>query len=120
MSIIQELRSILQENAQSFEQALDQFMRGAQQKIDADWKTHGYNVRTKPTLKKSKGKKFIRIFQENPSTKDRSAWAFINTENGDVLKPAGWKKPAKHARGNIYNDDYGIGTVTAYGPQYLR
>lgn len=31
----------------------------------------------------------------------RSAFAFINLANGDILKSGGWKTPAKHARGNI-------------------
>ncbi len=49
-----------------------------------------------------------------------SAWAFLNTENGDVLKPASFKAPAKHARGNIYDAHGGMGTVGVYGPAYMR
>lgn len=31
----------------------------------------------------------------------RSAFGFIDMTNGNILKAAGWKTPAKHARGNI-------------------
>lgn len=31
----------------------------------------------------------------------RSVHAFIDRETGDLFKPAGWKAPAKGARGNV-------------------
>jgi hypothetical protein len=37
-----------------------------------------------------------------------------------VLKPAGWKTPAKHARGNIFDDRNGLKHMGMYGPAYLR
>lgn len=49
-----------------------------------------------------------------------SAWCFINLENGDVLKPDGWKRPAKHARGNILDADGGVKHIGPYGPAYLK
>ena len=49
----------------------------------------------------------------------RSAWAFIDSTNGDVLKPASWKAPAKHARGNIFAENP-VANVSPYGPAYLR
>ncbi len=39
---------------------------------------------------------------------------------GDVMKPASYKVPAKHARGNIYDDYSGAGTCDQFGPGYLR
>lgn len=50
---------------------------------------------------------------------DGRTWAFVDTTNGDILKPASWKAPAKHARGNVY-DPNSWGEFSAYGPQYLR
>lgn len=68
------------------------------------------------------GRKFIRIWGERLGTDNRSAWAFIDRETGDVLKPATWRAPAKHARGNVYDgiedtNAYGCGK---YGPHYMR
>ena len=57
-----------------------------------------------------KGRKYLKIVQQqyddmgpNPSYKyrDGSVHAFIDRETGDVYKPAGWAKPAKHVRYNL-------------------
>ena len=57
-----------------------------------------------------KGRKYLKIINQqfddmgpNPSYKYRngSVHAFIDRETGDVYKPAGWAKPAKHVRYNL-------------------
>jgi len=59
----------------------------------------------------TKRNKFARIWAVNHSG-SRSAWGFINLENGDVLKADGWKAPALNfARGNIYSADHGLSRV---------
>ena len=62
--------------------------------------------------------KYIKIIEH--SFGQRSVFAFINKENGDILKPAAWNIPAKHARGNIFDEYNGLQKMTAYGPRYLR
>ena len=65
-----------------------------------------------------KGKKYIKILSGT------SAWGFIvNTDDdklfkkGDLLKCAGWAKPARNrARGNVLEGNYGIDWT---GPLYL-
>ena len=66
------------------------------------------------------GRKFIKIIR------DTSVWGFVAKDDGmhkgvpmkigDVLKAAGWSAPAKHTRGNIFdnNQDYFSWT----GPDY--
>ena len=66
------------------------------------------------------GRKFIKIIR------DTSVWGFVAKADGvhkgvpmkmgDVLKAAGWASPAKHTRGNIFdnNQDYFSWT----GPDY--
>jgi len=53
-----------------------------------------------------------------------SVQSFIDMKEGktlgDVLKPAGWAKPAKGARGNIFDEKNGCGRMTAHGPAYNR
>jgi len=63
-----------------------------------------------------KGIKYVRIVQQTGS--QISVYAFIDKSNGDVLMPASWSAPAKHARGNIYQ----IGNEGAerFGVHYLR
>jgi len=59
------------------------------------------------------GRKFAKVVH------DRSVYAFVEIATGDIYKPASWSAPAKHARGNIYNDDPLAGT-DVYGVNYLR
>lgn len=66
------------------------------------------------------GNKFIRLWDGT------SCWGFISRvdgvlkgapiKKGDLLKPASWKSPAKHARGNIID---GTARYDIYGPLYL-
>lgn len=63
------------------------------------------------------GKRYIRIARMRDG-RPESAYAFIDTKNGDVLKPDSWKRPAKHARGNIYRLEAGLG-VGRFGANYL-
>ena len=66
------------------------------------------------------GTKYIKIMTNSGG----SAWGFVvNTDNdkkfkkGDLLKCAGWNKPARNAaRGNVLNGGYNINWT---GPLYL-
>ena len=59
-------------------------------------------------------KKYVKVIRGG------SVHCFVDKTNGDVLKAAGWKAPAKHARGNIFDSNNGLGSMTEYGPAYLR
>ena len=61
------------------------------------------------------GRKYAKIVD----VQGQSVWGFVNMENGDLLKAAGWATPAKHARGNISDAAYGKNYVWT-GPNYLR
>jgi hypothetical protein len=52
--------------------------------------------------------------------RDHSAFCFVDKATGDVLKSASWAAPAKHARGNIYDEHNGLSRITPYGVEYLR
>jgi len=82
----------------------------------------GYNDdRIKPdTFGHSEGRAYVRVFRcyhGDPS--NRSAFCFIRLVDGAILKPDGWKRPAKHARGSIY-DPSSWGCVSRYGIASLR
>lgn len=64
------------------------------------------------------GPKYVRVVRA--SSGSRSVHCFVSQANGDVLKAAGWKAPAKHARGNIFDASNGLGSMGPYGPAYLR
>ena len=54
-------------------------------------------------------KKYLKVVREeyderNDRWRDTTVHAFINTETGEVYKPASWKAPAKHVRFDLSND----------------
>jgi len=63
------------------------------------------------------GRLYARVYLEQRSG-SRSVYCFVDRSNGDVLKAASWKTPAKHVRGNIYAADPLAG-VGVYGANYL-
>lgn len=102
-----------------FEKALDSFVVGCN-KIYND-----YMDVSCPTLDREPkavvgGRKYIKIASIGPDGESRSVFCFVNKENGDVLKAAGWKAPAKGARGNIFDENNGLGRIDQYGPGYNR
>ena len=70
-----------------------------------------------------KGKRYIKINRKNVSGSGLSVFAFIDAKKGntygDILKPASWRAPAKHARGNVFDGNHGISSVGVFGPAYL-
>jgi hypothetical protein len=67
------------------------------------------------------GVKFARVFHTlgSPEHPQRSCWGFLDLSNGDVLKSAGWNRPAKHPRGNIFEDNI-MDKVEWTGPRSLK
>ena len=69
----------------------------------------------------SKGNKYIKLMDET------SVWGFVSmwegiskgsyVKKGDLLKPASWRTPAKHSRGNIFE---GTDSWEFSGPKYLK
>ena len=69
------------------------------------------------------GQKYVKIMAGNGGTPGGSCWGFIVKDDtakfkkGDILKPAGWNKPATNApRGNVLDGMYQINWT---GPMYL-
>ena len=100
-----------------FATALDAFIRTTQQMLHDEY-TRQYSRVFAPTLIAERGSKNVRIVAERRPG-DRYVFCFVRIADGAVLKAAGWKAPAKHARGSIYVNA-GQDAVTAYGAKYLR
>lgn len=96
------------------EAAIQTFVEAVTTKVHAHFDTH-YTRLAKPVFSAMRGPRFTRIVREDPGS--RSVYCFVDNETGAILKAAGWKAPAKHARGNIAN---GANDVGPYGPAYLR
>ena len=52
-----------------------------------------------PSFKIEYSRKYIRL------KSDGRIYGFIDATNGDLLKAATWRAPAKHARGNLYKKE---------------
>lgn len=63
------------------------------------------------------GQRYVRIVKED---NQRVVFGFVDRTNGDILKAEGWKKPAKHARGNVLDRSTWAGSHGPYGMTYLR
>lgn len=107
-------------DAARFETLLTSWLAGAQKIVTDYYTEQGYGTRVNlpiPQLSLERGKRYIRIVRTDTS---RSVHCFIDTTNGDVLMAAGWKAPAKHARGNIFDEKNGLGSMGVYGAAYIK
>ena len=50
------------------------------------------------------GRKYYKVTQAFGDRGTRSVHSFVDKETLDVYKPAGWKRPAKGVRYNLYKD----------------
>ena len=104
-----------------FDAKLATFVEGAQAICDAYHTRMGYKPFMRSVLSiDPKGRRYKRIVRTDANGSGRCVHCFVDTQTGDVLKPASWKAPAKHARGNIFDDRNGLGMMGEYGPAYLR
>jgi len=101
--------------SEKFLARLEEFVTALQKLINDEYKERFSNL-TPPTITVMNGIKNVRIVRKEEHS--RSVHCFIDKETGDVFKAAGWKAPAKHARGNIYREDI-LNGVGVYGAHYL-
>ena len=100
-----------------FEAAAAAWLVAAQAAVDTTYNQPGKTFNRR-VLSFEPGRRYWRVVATTDG--QRSAFAFLDTTNGDVLKPDGWKRPAKHARGNVFDPANGAAAVGPYGPAYLR
>jgi hypothetical protein len=99
---------------QDFGIAFVAFMKAAQQRVADDYaawtKQAKISMGAGPTLEPMGGPRYIRIVSVDGTT--RSAFGFVDKTNGNVLKAASWKAPAKNfSRGNIFDEQHGCGRI---------
>lgn len=99
-----------------FETAFVDWLARAQ-KISDDYMAEHFPTLAKSKLTFERGQKYIRIIRED-GRDSRSVHCFVDIVTGDVLKSESWKKPAKGARGTIYDPENP--GVNHYGGLYKR
>ncbi len=99
--------------APDFDSALAAFVVAAQEIADAADRSMVLSVA-------KGGRRYAKIMERGLGlhSAHRSVFCFVDKTNGDVLKAASWKAPAKHARGSIYKNN-GRDAISAYGARYL-
>jgi len=112
-----------------YEQFRDEWLVKCQKVVDEHMRNYSWEEK----LVIKKGRRYDKIVCEDynrpggEKSCNSRVWAFIDKTNGNILKPATWKAPAKHARGNIYESpsrdgrkhDDSMQFVGAYGPAYM-
>jgi hypothetical protein len=91
-------------NFKIFLDLLESHLKGYKERV-------GFTFFEKYAVAFKEGQKYTKIFTVEVTSSGeqrRSITAFIDNETGDILKPAGYGVPAKHARGNINSDRYGM------------
>lgn len=97
----------------AFDAALATFVAGVES-IYTKYMDEHFALNHRETFRLEHGKARVRV------VKGDSVYCFVEYSTGDVMKAAGWKAPAKHARGNIFAADHGLTNMGPYGPAYLR
>jgi len=101
----------------NFDKKFDEFLEGCQKIVDEGMRNYSWEQK----LTTKKGSKYIKIISEDvgEGMNSRRVWGFVDKSNGDILKPANWKSPAKHNRGNIFDEDPLL-FIGQYGPAYMN
>lgn len=103
----------------SVEAAIESFRKLMEITLQKNYDTYE-NLGWEANVTMSKGSKYAKLFNASKDS-GKQVLAFINMNNGDILKPASFKIPAKHARGNIFDDDGGAQALSASGSiRYLK
>jgi len=103
----------------NFENKLKTFIEGCNNLLLENYNSMDFPVELRDTVVSAGGRKYIKLATSRDGAM-RSAFCFVNKENGDVLKSASWKAPAKGARGNIYDSSNGLSRMSSYGAGYNR
>ena len=107
-------------NGLSFDDAMDNLLVKIQEDYDKWGSRSGIDKKMDLSLKP--GRKFIKVVHDN------SVWGFVAKVDGvhkglpmlkgDILKAAGWRTPAKHSRGSIFDSEMHK-SFSWTGPNYL-
>ena len=107
-------------NGLDFDEAMDNLLEKIQENYDKWGSRTG--IDKKLDLKLNKGRKFIKVIEGN------RVWGFVAKidwihkglpmAKGDILKAAGWRAPAKHSRGSIFDSEMHK-SFSWTGPNYL-
>lgn len=97
-----------------YDDALQSFLKLLDERWAQYAKQANLTLLPTPLFTVDKGRKYDKIVQIDSS---RSVHSFIEKSTGNIFKAASWNAPAKHARGNIYNNPEQA--LNGYNVRYL-
>jgi hypothetical protein len=113
----------------NYESALESFVAEVNDLIQQYWDEKGYTHARAPVVRiNGNGRSYTKLVKEDDGGHgSKSVYCFVRkSENaskgslvGDILKAASWSAPAKHARGNIFNENR-MDAVTQFGAVYMQ
>ena len=120
ISNVTKTEKTMTKNGLSFDDAMDTLLVKIQEDYNKWGSRSGINKKMNLSLKP--GRKFIKVVHDN------SVWGFVAKVDGvhkglpmlkgDILKAAGWRTPAKHSRGSIFDSEMNK-SFSWTGPNYL-
>ena len=113
-------------NGLSFDDAMTNLLENIQADYDNWCDGRKYGSTKTLDLSLNKGRKFVKVVEG--SLGQRRVWGFVSLvdgthkglplKRGDILKAAGWRGPAKHSRGSIFDTEMHK-SFSWTGPNYL-
>lgn len=107
----------------NFMEAFEKYFAGCEAVYNKYHKANGFSDINKNEYEYKIGRRYVKVIYKMCNSQ-RSVHSFVDMKEGasygNVLKPAGWNSPAKGPRGNIFDENNGLGMMTAHGPAYLR
>jgi hypothetical protein len=97
------------EDRSAFETALESFRAASENAVLAHFERNGFTFAV-PFVQTAerRGAKYVKLWRGETHTGEEprinSIHAFVEISTGDIFKPASTKAPAKHKRGNIFED----------------
>ena len=108
---------------QDFQTKLDEYVKLVQQLNDEHWKECNFSYAQSPLIITEEGTRYIKVMKQDRALDGKlsrkSIHTFIDKTNGDILKAATYKAPAKNGvRGNISSNPEKV--INHFGAIYLR
>lgn len=103
---------------------VDEYVKLVQKLNDEYWKEMRFIHAQSPLIITEEGTRYVKVLCQDRSLEgrlgSRHVHTFIDKTNGDVLKAATFKAPAKNGvRGNLFNENI-KDVINHYGAKYLR
>jgi hypothetical protein len=113
-------------NFTPFEEALEDFRATAEGVLRDHFARNDFTFAVPHIEIKKGGRRYVKLerTESDPKTGEnrgqRFVHSFVEKATGDIFKPATYRAPAKHARGNIYRGNGADALDDAANVRYLR